>query len=129
MSALTNYAENKVLDHMLGTTGWTFPSQAYLALHTADPTETGAVSELSSTNGYIRQAIDFNAASGGTTDNSNAPEFTASGGNWGTITHWSLWDAATSGNPLTYGSFAASKVINNGDTARITAGSLDVTAA
>ena len=35
MSALSDYAENKILDHLLGTSAYTFPSQAYLGLSTA----------------------------------------------------------------------------------------------
>ena len=34
MSAMSDYLENKVLDHVLGTSAYTFPSQAYLGLST-----------------------------------------------------------------------------------------------
>ena len=35
----SNYLENKILDHALGTTAFTQPTNQYLALHTADPTD------------------------------------------------------------------------------------------
>ena len=38
MAAMSDYLERKLLDHTLGTAAYTHPSQAYLALHTADPT-------------------------------------------------------------------------------------------
>ena len=34
MSAMSDYLENKVLDHVLGTTAYTHPSQTYIGLST-----------------------------------------------------------------------------------------------
>ena len=34
---LTNYLENKLLDHFLGTTSYTMPSPVYVALFTVAP--------------------------------------------------------------------------------------------
>lgn len=131
MSALTNYAENKVLDHALGTTSWTMPTQLYIGLATSsfgEAATTGSGVELSGS-GYARQSIDFDAASGGTCDNSAAVEFPAATGSWGTVTSFALFDASTNGNAILYGDFSASKTIASGDILRIAAGDLDVTAA
>ena len=43
----SNYLENKLLDHALGTTAFTQPTNQYLALHTADPTDAASGAELS----------------------------------------------------------------------------------
>ena len=73
----TNYLENLVLDWVLGGSTPSRPSARYLALHTADPTEVGNVSELSA-GGYARQAITFGAAASGSAANTSTHTFTAS---------------------------------------------------
>ena len=55
------------------------PSNVYVALFTTDPTDAGSGTEVSG-NGYARQSATFSSASGGSTSNSSAIEFTASGG-------------------------------------------------
>jgi len=123
----SNYLEDKLLDHALGTTAYTQPTNQYLALHTANPDEDGSGAELSAT-GYSRAAIDFNAASGGTATGPDAViEFTNSGGtNWTEVTHFGIWDASSSGNLLYYGALTTSKTIAPGDTLRFTAGSISI---
>lgn len=125
MSQLSNYAEAKLLDHVLGTTTYTKPTATYLALFTATPSDTGGGTEVSG-NGYARQAVTWNAASSGagTADNSSTHTFTASGGNWGTITHIAIMDASTTGNFLYYGAVTASRVINDGDSLTVAAGAI-----
>ena len=41
MAEMSNYLEEKLLDHTLGTSAYTTPSTVYLALHTAVPTDAG----------------------------------------------------------------------------------------
>lgn len=128
MSAKSNYLENKVLDHVLGTAAYTSPS-AYLSLYTSDPGEGDTGTELSGS-GYARQAVSFNAASSGSaTGPTVAKEFTASGGSWGTVTHFGIHDASSTGNLLYYGALTASKTIADGDTLRFAADSITVTEA
>lgn len=128
MSAMSNYLENEILDHILGTGSYTMPSQVYLGLAVGSLGEDGSGTELSG-NGYTRQAIDFDAASGATTDNSADVTFSAATGSWGTVAYFGLFDAASSGNLLIHGAFSASKTITTGDILRISTGSLDISAA
>jgi len=129
MSAMSDYLENKFLDHFLGTTSTSAPAAVYVSLHTADPTDAGTGAEISG-NGYARQSMAFSAASSGTASNSGSVEFpAASGGNWGTITHIGIWDASTAGNLLFHAALTASKVINEGDIFKIAASGVDITAA
>ena len=123
----SNYLEDKVLDHALGTTAFAQPTNQYLALHTADPGEDASGAELSGT-GYTRAAIDFNAASGGTaTGPTSVIEFTNSGGtSWTEVTHFGIWDASSGGNLLYYGSLTTSKTVAAGDTLRFTAASISI---
>ena len=64
------------------------------------------------------------------TDNINEQAFAAaSGGSWGTVTHFAIFDAATAGNLLFHGILTASKTVNDGDVFRFTATSLSITLA
>ena len=128
MSAKSNYLELKVLDHFLGTASTSAPSNVYLALHTADPTDAGSGAEVSG-NGYSRQVITFAAASSGSASSNTAEEFTASGGAFGTITHFGIWYASTSGNLLYHGALTAPKTIADGDTLRFASGNITITEA
>ena len=131
MSALSDYAELKLLDVLTGRANFLAPSNVYLALGTGDFTDTGtAVSELSG-NGYDRVAVTFGtAAASGAISNTAAITFPAATGNQGTISHWKLMDAdlATGGNCLMTGAFSASKTIETNDVLQIAVGDLDLTA-
>jgi hypothetical protein len=101
-----------------------------VALYTAAPSDSGGGTEVS-TGGYARQAVTFGAASspGGTTSNTGAVSFTASGANYGTVTHIGIFDALTTGNLLWHGSMTASKTVNDGDTLEFSIGNIDLTLA
>ena len=122
MSAATNYLENEVLDHILGegARDFTSPATLYIGLFTAVADgEAGSVTEVSG-NAYARTAVNFNVASGGSSTNDGAVTFpTASGGNWGTITHAGVYDASSSGNLLFYGALTVNKTVTDGDTFQI----------
>lgn len=130
MSAKSNYLEKAVLDHVLGTSAMTSPT-VYLSLYTSNPAEDDSGTELSG-NGYARQSVSFNAASSGAgsaTGPTVAKDFTASGGNWGTVTHFGLHDASSSGNLLYYGALSEDKLIEDGDTLRFAIASITITEA
>ena len=128
MSAMSNYLELEILDHILGTGAYTMPSNVYVGLATGSFGEDASGSELSG-NGYTRKVATFSAASGGTTSNSGAIEFPAATGSWGSVGFFGIFDASSSGNLLIHGAFSAAKTIATGDILRIAAGDLDVTAA
>ena len=128
MSAMSDYLENKVLDHILATTAFTAPSAVYLGLSIASMGDNAGGTELSG-NGYARVSVAFDAASGGTTDNTAVVDFPAcTGSNWGAVAYWSLWDASTGGNMLLHGSFTSAKTIEVNDVLRVAGGDLDITA-
>jgi len=127
MSAMSDYLENEILDHILGTGAYTAPTTVYVGLSTATLADDASGTELSG-NGYARQSASFNAAASGTADNSAAIEFPAATASWGTISHFGIYDAASSGNLLIHGAFTAAKLIDTGDILKISAGDLDVSA-
>jgi len=132
MSAASDYLEDAVLDHVLGNTAYTQPTNIYLALFTADTgLESNSPSaEIStSSTGYGRQTVSFGAASSGSASTDATVTFSAATANWGTITHVAVMDASTSGNVLFYGAVTTSKTIESGDTFQVSSGNLTVSLA
>jgi hypothetical protein len=130
MAALSDYAEKLLLDFLMTTGSATRPTNWYVALYTAAPSDSGGGTEVSA-GAYTRQSVTFDAASspGGTTSNSNEVSFTASGGDYGTVTHMGIFDAASSGNLLWHGALTASKTVADGDTLTFAVGNIDLTMA
>jgi len=122
MAEMSNYLEDEILDHILGQGSLAFsPGTLWVALCTSTPsdTSTGAtIAEVADSNGYARQAISFNAASGGSATNNGDISFTASGGNWGTVTSFVVVDSSThgAGNVYFWTDLDASQVVNDGST-------------
>lgn len=124
MSALSDYAENKLLDHLLAKTAFTIPSTCRVALFTAAPSDAGGGTEVSG-GSYARQAIVVNSASGGATNPNADVVFPVATASWGTITHVGIFDAASSGNLLMWGALTTSKTIASGDQLVFPAADLD----
>ena len=128
MSAMSDYLENEILDHILGTGAYTMPSTVYVGLSTGSFNDDNSGTELTGSN-YARESIRFGAAASGTASNDAAVEFNAATGSWGTVSHFGIFDALTSGNLLIHGALTASKVIETGDILKIAIGDMDITAA
>ena len=128
MGSKTDYLELKTLDHNLGTASFTSPTTVYIALLTASPTDTGSQSnEVGGGVGYAREIITFDAAAAGVTQNVLLIQFdTPTGAGWGTVTHWALVDALTSGNYLYWSAFDTARVIAAGDDVEIPIGAIIV---
>ena len=112
MSAMSDYLENEILDHILGTGAYTMPTTVYVGLSTGSFADDNSGTELSGS-GYARQSASFNAAASGTADNSAAIEFPAATASWGTVSHFGIFDALTAGNLLIHGSFTTAKAIGS----------------
>jgi hypothetical protein len=131
--SMSNYWEKKVLDHLFGKSSYTPPANIYVGVSTADPLDDGSGLAEPSGGSYARvqtAPADWNAAVEGAPtliDNANAIQFPEASGDWGTITHFALFDAATDGNMLAHGSLSVAKPISEGDTLQFAAGDLDVT--
>ena len=128
MGSMSNYLENKVLDHIFGKATYT-ASTVYVGLSTADPLEDGSGLAEPSGGSYARvetSTSDWTAASGGLLSNANDITFPEATGSWGTCTHFALFDAATAGNMLYYGALTASKSPTSGDVAKFAAGDLTI---
>lgn len=130
MAALSDYSEKLILDYLMTTGSATRPTNWYVALYTAAPSDSGGGTELSGS-GYAREAVTFAAATSGagTTSNSGAVVFTADGGDWGSVTHMGIHDATSSGNLLWHGALAAAKTVLDGDSLEFAVGNIDLTVA
>jgi hypothetical protein len=119
--SLSNFLELEILDQLFGGASYTFPATLYFGLSTADPTEDASGNAEPGGGSYARKSVtanqtNFPAASSGSIDNGVAIEFATATASWGTITHGTIWDAATVGNMLAHWDLTASKTVDNGDT-------------
>lgn len=143
MAAMSNYLENKMVDHLLRGTAYTAPGTLYVALYTAAPSDAGGGTEITiGTNNYSRAAVVSSGSSwantqasgtgvssgtGGLTSNSSAITFAVPSGSWGTVTHFGILDAATAGNLLFQGALTVSQTVNTGNVVSFAAGALQIT--
>ena len=128
MAAMSNYLENALINATLRNTTYTSPATVYVGLFTSDPTDAGSGTEVSG-GSYARKSMAFGAPSNGVSTNSSAVEFDQATGAWGTITHFGILDALTSGNLLYHGALTSSKVIENGDVFKFASAAVSVTLA
>lgn len=113
MSA-TNYFENMVLDAVLGTArGSSVPATVYVGLFTSAPDDNGTGDEVvSSGTGYARVSVANDTdhwpnANLGNKVNGSKIQFPLAVSSWGVISHFGIFDAATSGNLLVSGQVAS----------------------
>ena len=136
MSAMTDYLESQIGNLLLRTQVAWKPAAIYVALFTSATTDAGGGTEVSGT-GYARVQVtqadaQWNAPSAGNGlfDNVNDIQFGSPTANWGTISHFAIYDAVTAGNMLIHGALTTPKTVNSGDPApKIAAGALDITLA
>jgi hypothetical protein len=123
MSAMSDYLENALLDLVCNGTAFTALSTLYVKLHTGAPGEAGTANAATET---TRDSITFGAASGGVATSDSAQQWTSYPAAE-TVSHISIWDAATSGNCLFTGALAASRTMAIGDTLDIASGAITIT--
>ena len=121
--ALSNTAENRALDWLMGnsTTAPTTPLK--IALVTANGDDTTAGTEVTG-GSYARQTLTVGAASGGATSNSADLSFT--GMPACTVVGVEVWDSAGTPVRLWYGALTASRTVAAGDEVRLVAGALSL---
>lgn len=126
MAAFSDFLENAIINATLRNVSYTSPASVFVALFTTDPTDANSGTEVSG-GSYARTAVTFGAPSGGVASNSGAVNFPTATGSWGTVTHFGVFDASTSGNLLYHGALAVSKAVGSGDSVSFSVGQLTVT--
>ena len=126
MAAMSNYLETALVNAVLRNTSYTSPTTVYVGLFTSDPTDAGSGTEVSG-GSYTRKAMAFASPTNGVTSNSSAVEFDQATASWGTVTHFGLFDASSSGNLLLHGALTTSKTIDDGDVFKFATSALTAT--
>lgn len=130
---LSNAASNLLIDLIFRAQSYTWPATLYAALYTAAPSNAGGGTEVSG-GSYARAAIassltawcgtqavastSASSGTGGRISNNAALTYPAATGNWGTVSHEGLFDAATAGNLMFWGALAAARTVNAGGPAQ-----------
>jgi hypothetical protein len=132
MAALSDYIENKIVDWLMRAQAFSPPATLYVGLLTAAPSDSGGGTEVSG-GSYARVSVSSSLANwagtqaagsttastgtGATTSNNSPITFPAPTANWGTVTHFAIYDASSAGNLLWWASLTQSKTVNSGDAA------------
>jgi len=125
---VSTFLANAILDHIFGNTAYDTTADIYVALSAANPTDDGSgISEHSGDNYARVNHNSWDVASGGATENDGAITFPQASAAWGTVTHFFMADASTSGNMLFYGALDNSRNIGQNDTPSFADGALDIT--
>lgn len=132
MSQASDYLEAKIADLIFGLDTFSAPATMYLALFTAAPNDAGGGTEVTG-GSYARAAITNDDTKwdliSGQIENIDIITFATATANWGTATHWSLFDASSGGNMLFHGELTSPATINNGGTYRVGVGGIVINVA
>jgi len=127
----TNYERNRALDSRYGGGTYSKPGTVYIGLFTAAPGVGGGGTEVSG-GSYARVAVTNNAtsfpnAAAGVKTNGTDWVFAQATAAWGTVTHFGIFDALTSGNLQDFAPLTTPKTIQIGDTPEFVAGQVTFT--
>lgn len=138
MANLTDYSEQRLINHVLRATTWTtLGTNVWIALfsNAQDATgdsnaEAGTLTEVTGGAYARQQATSWDApGAGGTTSNSATITFPTATGAY-TVSYVCVMDASTGGNAITWGRLSGgAQSVASGSQFRINVGDYDVTAA
>lgn len=129
MADLSNYVIQQLLLHTVGKSTYGLPT-TYVALYTTTPSAVATDGVEVTGGSYARIATPpsswNNPVVGSTVTISNAVDlvFPTASAAWGTVNGAGILDASTAGNLLWFGPLTTAKVVNNGDTFKLLAGSI-----
>lgn len=125
----TNYFLNLVAGNVFGSKkSPAVPEKYYLGLSSTAPNAEGSgATEPASGTGYARvELTTLSAPTNGVVTNTAAIDFAESTAEWGTMTHFVIYDALTDGNLLMYGELSASRRVEAATIMTIKIGSLNL---
>lgn len=127
----TTYFLNCAAGNIFNTkTSPALPTNYYIGLSTSAPTISGSgVTEPSIDAGYARVRLtSLSEPNDGVVTNSQAINFNESTASWGTITHFVIFDSATGGNLLMYGTLSTPRSVETATIMTIREGYLSLSA-
>ena len=135
MAGLTNYLEDKIWNHVFGSTTYTKPTNWYVGLLTATPSDSATGTEVSG-GSYARQVCAFTVTGTGIAlaTNTSAITFPTATADWGIVGWIGIYDAVSSGNLVAYQNLQKSdfsttttKTVNDGDIFKFNASTIKIT--
>lgn len=136
--AFSQYLADKILTWVKGTAFPTALSNVYISIHTGNPGVNGTSNDVTSSvtgsaNRTTVASSAFSAAGNATSGgreitNTGIVQITTNAANptIQTITHFGVWDAATSGNFLASGELTTSVGVQAGDTVQFNIGAMAI---
>jgi hypothetical protein len=134
--AMTNYLENKLINHVVRNTAFTTPGTAIwvglVGYYESTVLETGRVVVKEKSGGaYARQQVTawtdpLTVGTSGSITNTGAITFPTATADWGHVSGVFLADASTNGNVLLHGSLTSSREVKDGDVFKFNATDLDI---
>lgn len=124
--ALSSYGESNTIKFILTAVAATRATTWFVGLHVGSAGPAGSTNEIVG-NGYARQSQTFTVVFNVGTGVSALTFGPCTGTAWGTVTDFSLWDAATAGNCLWVGTVGTPVAYAVGDSATIAGSSLSFT--
>lgn len=125
----TTYFLNLVSGNVFGSKkSPAIPEKYYLGLSSTAPSLDGSgATEPGSGTGYARvELTSLSTPINGVVTNSGAIDFAESTAEWGTMTHFVIYDALSEGNLLMYGELSASRKVEADTIMTIKLGSLNL---
>jgi hypothetical protein len=119
----SDYLENAIINSVLRGATFPTPSNVFLSLHTADPTDANDDSTEVLADWYVRQdtskdgelSAAWTAPANGVSRNALSIQFPPVTGATVTVTHVGLYDAPTGGNLLYHSALAPAKTLEADD--------------
>lgn len=131
MASFSNYTKDGIVNLLFNGAAFTPPTTLHLSLHSALPSGTGS-NEITG-GAYARQTFTATNSTGGAGAAENEAAITYTGMPAVNVSHVGVWDAATGGNFIMFGTLRDSggnpvtRSFQDGDTFTIAAGDLDLT--
>ena len=126
MAQMSDYLENKLIDHVFRNFTFPTPGTVYIALYSTDPTDADSGTELTG-DGYARKSVTIGAATNGTASNSADVLFDTATSDWTAVTHIGIRDEGVGGNLLMHKILGAPVSVLDTNNFRIPVGDLEIT--
>ena len=127
----TTYFLNLVAGNVFKTkTSPAIPSKYYLALSTTAPKADGSSCTEPTDSAYARvELTNMSAPANGVVSNTSLIQFPESTADWGIMSYYGIFDAATGGNLLMYGELTKSRTVEANTIMIVREGSLNLSIA
>jgi len=125
MADFSNAKEIEIMNALTAVGAMTAVASTWVQLHSGDPGEDLTANVIA---GVARAEVTSWTGAAGVRANGNEIQFPNTTGGQITVTHFSVWDASTAGNPNMKGALTVPQDIPDGQTGRFQIGQLSLSA-